>query len=98
MLPCGPGVLPCGGGRSRSDRNDKCERQQRQRRNTPARLIGPPGVFLLNSKVTHNTAAAGGDALRAGRLAYSGATFRSDAKRINHPPQCSGLASGEGRT
>jgi hypothetical protein len=39
-------------------------------------------VFLLDSKVLHQTAAAGDDALRSGRLAYSGGAFRAGAKRI----------------
>lgn len=46
-------------------------------------LVGPPGIFLLDSKLLHNTSAAGDDALRAGRLLYRGTTFRSSAKRVN---------------
>jgi hypothetical protein len=46
-------------------------------------LVGPPGIFLLDSKLLHNTSAAGDDALRAGRLLYPGTTFRSGAKRVN---------------
>jgi Nuclease-related domain len=45
-------------------------------------LVGPPGVFLLDSKRLDNTAAAGGDALRSGRLAFHGGVFRYGAKRI----------------
>jgi hypothetical protein len=45
-------------------------------------LVGPAGVFLLDSKRLHGTAAAGGDMLRAGRLAYPGGAFRAGAKRI----------------
>jgi hypothetical protein len=45
-------------------------------------LIGPAGVFLLDTKLTNTTAAAGNDQLRAGRLAYHGATFRGSALRI----------------
>jgi len=45
-------------------------------------LVGPPGVFLLDSKVLNNTAAAGNDALRSGRLAYQGGTFRAGAFKI----------------
>jgi hypothetical protein len=47
-------------------------------------LVGPPGVFLLDSKYLHGTAAAGGDALRCGRLAYAGASFRAGAKSMKH--------------
>jgi hypothetical protein len=45
-------------------------------------LVGPPGVFLLDSKVINGTAAAGDDALRSGRLNYPGGIFRSGAKQI----------------
>ncbi|HST17915.1 MAG TPA: nuclease-related domain-containing protein [Gaiellaceae bacterium] len=45
-------------------------------------LVGPAGVFLLDSKVLHNTGAAGRDALSAGRLRYAGAGFRSGARRV----------------
>jgi hypothetical protein len=45
-------------------------------------LVGPAGVFLLDSKRFHGTAAVGGDALRSGRLAFAGGVFRSGAKRI----------------
>jgi hypothetical protein len=46
-------------------------------------LVGPAGVFLLDSKVLHTTAAAGGDALRSGRLAFRGGVFRAGARQIN---------------
>ncbi|MBA2474991.1 MAG: NERD domain-containing protein [Actinobacteria bacterium] len=46
-------------------------------------LVGPPGVFLLDSKSLSGTVAAGGDALRAGRVSYPGGIFRSSAKQIN---------------
>jgi hypothetical protein len=46
-------------------------------------LVGPAGVFLLDSKLLHGTAAAGGDALRSGRILYRGVAFRSGAKRVN---------------
>jgi nuclease-like protein len=45
-------------------------------------LIGPPGVFLLDSKLLHGTAAAGDDALRSGRLTFAGGSFRFGAKRV----------------
>lgn len=45
-------------------------------------LVGPAGVFLLDSKVINGTAAAGDDALRSGRLNYPGGLFRSGAKQI----------------
>jgi len=45
-------------------------------------LVGPPGVFLLDSKRLNGTAAAGGDALHSGRLRYPGAASRGGAKRI----------------
>jgi hypothetical protein len=45
-------------------------------------LVGPPGVFVLDTKTVHGLAAAGGDALRSGRLAYSGGGFRGGALRI----------------
>lgn len=47
-------------------------------------LIGPAGVFLLDSKLSHTTTAAGGDALRSGRISHPGRVFRGSAKRINH--------------
>ena len=47
-------------------------------------LVGPSGVFLLDSKLLHGTVAAGGDALRSGRMVFSGARFRSSAKRVKH--------------
>lgn len=45
-------------------------------------LIGPPGVFLLDSKLLHGTAAAGYDVLRSGRLTFTGSSFRSGAWRV----------------
>src|SRR5215210_6887332 len=45
-------------------------------------LVGPPGVFLLDSKLLHGTAAAGHDRLVAGRLNYSGRAFRSGAVTV----------------
>jgi hypothetical protein len=46
-------------------------------------LVGPPGIFLLDSKLLHGTSAAGSDGLRAGRLVYGGAAFRGGARRVN---------------
>jgi hypothetical protein len=45
-------------------------------------LVGPPGVFLLDSKLLHTTAAAGRDALRSGRIVYSGGSFRAGARGV----------------
>ena len=45
-------------------------------------LIGPPGVYLLDSKLLHGTAAAGNDKLSAGRLAYPGRMFRAGARTV----------------
>lgn len=49
-------------------------------------LVGPPGVYLLDSKRLYTEAGPGGDALRSGRLAFQGGIFRSSAKRIVSPP------------
>lgn len=45
-------------------------------------LVGPAGVFLLDSKLLDGAATAGNDALRAGRLVYRGAVFRAGAMNI----------------
>lgn len=45
-------------------------------------LVGPAGVFLLDSKTLNGTAAAGDDALRSGRLLYRGSAFRGGAWQI----------------
>jgi Nuclease-related domain len=45
-------------------------------------LVGPAGVFLLDSKLLNGTAAAGADSLKCGRLAYPGRRFRGGAKQI----------------
>lgn len=42
-------------------------------------LVGPPGVFVLDSKLLHGQAVASGDGLRAGRLTYSGLAVRRAA-------------------
>lgn len=46
-------------------------------------LVGPPGVFLVDSKFTHRTAVATRDALRNGRVAYDGGRFRGGAFDVN---------------
>ena len=45
-------------------------------------LVGPAGVFLLDSKVLHNTSSARDDALRSGRVYYPGRGFRGGAVRV----------------
>jgi hypothetical protein len=45
-------------------------------------LVGPPGVFLLDSKLLHGTSAAARDELRSGRVSYSGRAFRAGAKNV----------------
>ena len=45
-------------------------------------LVGPPGVFLLDSKFLHGVSAAAKDALRSGRVTYPGASFRAGAKTV----------------
>jgi hypothetical protein len=45
-------------------------------------VVGPAGMFLLDSKLLHGTAAAGGDALRAGRLVFAGGSFRAAARTV----------------
>jgi hypothetical protein len=47
-------------------------------------LVGPAGVFLLDSKSLNGTSAAGGDGLRSGRLVFRGATLRAAAKRLKY--------------
>ena len=60
-----------------------CEHDmEHERGNWDHVLVGPPGVFLLDSKRYHGTAAVRGDTLRSGRLALPGGMFRSGAKRI----------------
>jgi hypothetical protein len=45
-------------------------------------LIGPPGVFLLDTKLLHGTAVATNDALRCGRLSFAGSALRGGARRV----------------
>ena len=45
-------------------------------------LVGPPGVFLLDSKRLNNVSATAGDALRSGRMSYPGASFRGGAMDV----------------
>jgi hypothetical protein len=47
-------------------------------------LVGPPGIFLVDSKFLHGTAVAARDALRMGRVVYGGRAFRGGAARVNH--------------
>ncbi len=46
-------------------------------------LIGPPGIFLVDSKSLSNTAVVASDALRSGRLAFNGSVFRGGAWDVN---------------
>jgi hypothetical protein len=46
-------------------------------------LVGPPGVFVLDSKSLHNASVAGRDALSSGRLRFTGSSFRSAALTIH---------------
>lgn len=46
-------------------------------------VVGPPGVFLLDTKSLSRTAVARHDALTAGRLTYKGSSFRGGAVEIN---------------
>jgi hypothetical protein len=45
-------------------------------------LVGPSGVFLLDSKILHGTAAAAEDRLRSGRLVFPGSRFRGSARTV----------------
>lgn len=47
-------------------------------------LVGPPGVFLVDSKFLNGTAVAGRSALRAGRLVFHGGAFKGGAADVNH--------------
>jgi hypothetical protein len=42
-------------------------------------VVGPPGLFLLDSKRLHGPAFAADDALRAGRSRFTGGRFRGNA-------------------
>jgi hypothetical protein len=42
-------------------------------------LVGPPGVYLLDTKWLSQPAEVDGDTLRSGRLAYAGRSFRGGA-------------------
>ena len=46
-------------------------------------LVGPPGIFLVDSKLLHGTAVVARDALRSGRLTYEGRRYRGSAKDLN---------------
>jgi hypothetical protein len=45
-------------------------------------LVGPAGVFLLDSKSLYGIARAGDDALRAGRFGFPGVSFRGGAWQV----------------
>jgi hypothetical protein len=45
-------------------------------------LVGPAGVFVLDSKYLHNEAEVRDDALHSGRLRFAGSTFRIAAWRV----------------
>jgi hypothetical protein len=45
-------------------------------------LVGPSGVYLIESKYLHHTAAVRDDTLLSGGLSFSGSTFRVEAWRI----------------
>lgn len=51
----------------------------RERGNWDHVLVGPPGVFVLDTKVLTSPARASDDALRAGRQVMPGGTFRGAA-------------------
>ena len=46
-------------------------------------LVGPPGVFLVDSKRLHKKAVVAQDAIRSGRLTFRGCDFRRNAKVVN---------------
>jgi hypothetical protein len=52
---------------------------QRERGNWDHIVVGPPGIFLLDSKHFHEPAAVEGDALVVGRARYEGRLFRGAA-------------------
>lgn len=45
-------------------------------------VVGPAGVFLLDTKLLHGTAVAAGDSLRCGRLSFAGAALRGAARNV----------------
>jgi len=60
-----------------------CEHDiEHERGNWDHILVGPPGVFLLDTKMLNGTAAAGSDSLRSGRMTYPGIIFRAGARKI----------------
>src|SRR5687767_940917 len=78
------------GGRAANRKADRTTPRRvalRARCRARARQLGPcacrpAGVFLLDSKLLHGTAAAGADQLRAGRLVFGGGRFRSGARAV----------------
>jgi hypothetical protein len=62
----------------------RCEHDiERRRSNWDHVLIGPPGVFLLDSKLFTPASAIRGDALVAGRSSYPGGAFRGPALKLH---------------
>jgi hypothetical protein len=57
---------------------------QRERANFDHIVVGPPGVFLLDTKRLHGAAVAGGDALRSGKGRWEGRAFRGAAVALGH--------------
>ena len=62
-----------------------CEHDiEHERGNWDHVLVGPPGVFLLDSKALNNSARVEDDALRSGRPRYNGGAARAGARTIHH--------------
>ena len=59
-------------------------------------LVGPAGVFALDSKLLHGTVAAGQDMLRSGRVTYRGSTCRGSSKRLNTRSSCNSARERHG--
>ena len=66
------------------DTSWRCEHDiARPRSNWDHVLIGPPGVFLLDSKLFMPTSSVRGDRLLAGRSSYPGVRFRGAALNLH---------------
>jgi hypothetical protein len=75
------------------DNSWRCEHDiERRRSNWDHVLIGPAGVFLLDSKLFTRASSVRGDALVAGRSSYPGGVFRGPALKLHEA-----LARGVGR-
>ena len=62
-----------------------CEHDiEHERGNWDHVVVGPPGVFLLDSKALNNPARVEDDALCSGRLRYKGVVGRAGARTIHH--------------